>query len=53
MRVIATRDRIYNTHGGDIPGKEIALEQKVCPECDGQYTMPAIATALNATPLGA
>jgi hypothetical protein len=49
-RVVATRDRVYNTHGGDIPGSEIVKEQKICPACDGQKPMEsAMAKALNAT----
>ena len=46
-RVVATRPRTYNTHGGDIPGAEIAREIRVCPRCDGQVN-PTMAATLGA-----
>ena len=46
MRVVAMRDRVYNTQGGDIPGSEIAREIRICPACDGQVN--PLMKALNA-----
>jgi hypothetical protein len=53
VRVVQTRDRIYNVHAGDAYGSEIVQEQKVCPSCDGKASDTTIARALNATTLTA
>jgi hypothetical protein len=46
MRVLAVRDRVYTTHGGEVYGSEIAKEIRVCPKCDGQVA--PIMKSLNA-----
>lgn len=52
MKVVAYRDRVYNTHGGDIPGREIAIEQKLCPPCAGETPLArAMAKSLGAEPI--
>ena len=48
MRIVAMRDRVYNTHGGDIPGQEIAREIRVCPKCEGTTSSNPFVQALSA-----